>query len=99
MGDVPGKPELRQIEGPTGVSTVEARHPAADTYYLYAEGADELIFTENETNTEELYGLAKSTPYVKDAFHRFVVNGETTAVNPEQQPGSRIPLVPGSRSP
>ena len=47
MGDVPGKPELRKIEGPKGVSTVEARHPAAGTYYLYAESADELIFTEN----------------------------------------------------
>ena len=40
MGDVPGKPELRQIEGPTGVYTVEAEHPAAGTYYLYAERAD-----------------------------------------------------------
>ena len=89
MGDVPGKPELREIEGPTGVSMVEATHPAAGTYYLYAEGADELIFAENETNTEKLYGLANSTPYMKDAFHRSVVSGETTAVNPERR-GTKV---------
>ena len=89
MGDVEGKPELHQIEGPKGVSTVKATHPAAGTYYLYAESANELIFTENETNTEELYGLANSTPYVKDAFHRSVVNGEKTAVNPERS-GTKV---------
>ncbi|MGD8253047.1 MAG: glucosidase [Syntrophobacterales bacterium] len=89
MGDVPGKPELRQIEGPTGVYTVEAEHPAAGTYYLYAEGADELIFTENETNAELLYGINNSTPYVKDGFHRSVLNGETAAVNPERR-GTKV---------
>ena len=89
MSDVPGKPELREIEGPTGVSMVEATHPAAGTYYLYAEGADELIFTENETNAELLYEINNSTPYVKDAFHRSVINGETTAVNPERR-GTKV---------
>src|SRR5262249_8274385 len=42
----------------------------------------ELLFTENETNTERICGAPNGTPYVKDAFHRFIVNGERNAVNP-----------------
>ena len=43
-----------------------------------------LLFTENETNTERLFGTASPTPFVKDAFHRAVVEGEAGAVNPAQ---------------
>ncbi len=50
--------------------------------FLYFDGSPELIFTENETNNERLFGAANRTPYVKDAFHRYVVNGEHDAVNP-----------------
>jgi hypothetical protein len=41
-----------------------------------------LLFTENETNAERIFGAPRASPYVKDAFHRFVVNGEREAVNP-----------------
>jgi hypothetical protein len=42
------------------------------------------LFTENETNTELLYGSPQYTPYVKDAFHDFLVHGRADAVNPKQ---------------
>ena len=35
-----------------------------------------LLFTENETNAERLFGIANATPYVKDAFHDYVIHGE-----------------------
>jgi hypothetical protein len=41
-----------------------------------------LLFTENETNAERLYGTPNQQPYVKDAFHRAVIQGEAGAVNP-----------------
>ncbi|HET6413979.1 MAG TPA: glucosidase [Anaeromyxobacter sp.] len=41
-----------------------------------------LIFTDNETNSERLFGSRNVGPYVKDAFHRLVVQGELSAVNP-----------------
>ncbi len=41
-----------------------------------------LLFTENETNCERIFGGPSASPYVKDAFHRFIVHGETGAVNP-----------------
>jgi hypothetical protein len=44
----------------------------------------ELLFTENETNNERLFGSASASPYVKDAFHEYVVRGRDEAVNPAQ---------------
>lgn len=85
MGDAPGKPELRRIAGPGGVSTVRTEHPTTGAYYFYAAGRPDLVFTENETNAERLYGFHNSSPYVKDAFHHYVVNGEARVVNPEER--------------
>jgi hypothetical protein len=52
--------------------------------WLHCDGNPALLFTDNETNTARLFGSA-GAPYTKDAFHRFVVDGETTAVNPAEQ--------------
>ena len=40
------------------------------------------LFTENETNTRRLFGADNWTPYVKDAFHDYLVHGRADAVNP-----------------
>ena len=45
--------------------------------------APSLLFTNNETNTARLFGYASGTVYTKDAFHRFVVEGDASAVNPD----------------
>ncbi|MFP4323835.1 MAG: MGH1-like glycoside hydrolase domain-containing protein [Anaerolineales bacterium] len=95
MGDVPHKPGMYR-EG----EAIVAEHPALGTYYLYASGAAEILFTENDTHTQRLFGLPNATPYVKDAFHRYVVNGETEAVNPEQHgtkasPVYHLDIAPG----
>lgn len=64
--------------------TLLARHATLGDYILYCAGAGELLFTENETNSQHLFGVPSPSPYTKDAFHAYVVNGETGAVNPEQ---------------
>ncbi len=61
--------------------TLVARHWQLGEYILYCAGADEMLFTENETNFPRLFGVAAPTPYVKDAFHEYVVNGNRAAVN------------------
>ena len=49
------------------------------------EQADpQLVFTDNETNFKKLYGVANEAPYVKDAFHEFVVDRKQDAINPQQ---------------
>ncbi len=84
-GDPVGKPVLRAL-GKTGAAAwaVRAEHPGLGTYYLYGREPAELLFTENETNAERLWGVPNATPYVKDAFHRRVIQGETAAVNPDR---------------
>lgn len=42
-----------------------------------------ILFTENQTNYERLFGISNLTPYVKDAFHRHVIQGDHTAINPK----------------
>ncbi len=59
-----------------------ARHWELGDYALYCSAADELLFTDNETNTLRLYGAPSQRPYCKDAFHAYVVNGQREAVNP-----------------
>ena len=40
-----------------------------------------MLFTENETNVQRLFGVPNPTPYAKDAFHEYVIQGNTAAVN------------------
>ena len=47
-------------------------------------GAPELLFTENESNVQRLWGQPNASPWVKDAFHQYVVSGNSEAVNPAQ---------------
>jgi len=49
---------------------------------LQCEGNPELLFTENETNTARLWGQPNASPYVKDAFHNYLVSNKEDAVNP-----------------
>lgn len=55
-------------------------------------GIPEVLFTENETNTELLHGTPTYTPYTKDAFHRYVIDNEKDAVNPDQH-GTKVAAV------
>jgi hypothetical protein len=84
MGDVPEKPVMCRTEAQAGMLALEAEHPVLGSYTYYAQRAADLLFTENETNAERLFGASNNSPYVKDAFHRFLVNGERQAVNPDQ---------------
>jgi hypothetical protein len=77
-----GRDDRRPSIAPRGPATLLATHWHLGDYALYCSGADEFLFTENETNTERLYGAPGATPYVKDAFHACVVNGRREAVNP-----------------
>jgi hypothetical protein len=68
-----------------GEGTLVAEHEDLGRFRLFVEGkpvAPELLFTENETNAARLFGSANASPYVKDAFHEYVMGGRREAVNP-----------------
>jgi hypothetical protein len=78
------KPVLKQVPGKKGYQVVAASHTTLGERYLYAEGEPQLLFTENETNNERIFGTPNSSPWVKDGFHNYVVHGKQEAVNPER---------------
>lgn len=84
MKDVPVKPKMHVGESKGNIKAIAAEHVAAGNYTLYAEDAQELIFTENETNQELLFKRPNASPYVKDAFHRYLIHNEKGAINPKQ---------------
>ena len=65
-----------------GFSVLEAEQNYYGKRWMAFEGAPPLLFTENETNLERLYGVQNPTPYVKDSFHDYVIHGNCDAVNP-----------------
>ena len=71
------KPTLRQV----GERAVLASHERLGGRTLSCEGNPELLFTENESNATRLWGQANSSPYVKDAFHAYLISGVREAVN------------------
>jgi hypothetical protein len=83
------KPAVKQAADKGNVRVVVASHPALGERYLYCEGADSLLFTENETNNQRIFGSANASPYVKDGINEYVVHGKREAVNPEGQ-GTKV---------
>jgi len=77
-GEEQPKPSLRAV----GPGVIHATHPALGDYWMHCEGAPELLFTENESNASRLWGQPNATPYVKDAFHAYLIAGHREAVNP-----------------
>jgi hypothetical protein len=53
-------------------------------HLLLCDGNPELLFTENDSNCQRLWGQPNASPYVKDAFHRVVVGRDRAAVNPQK---------------
>ncbi|MEX2670557.1 MAG: glucosidase [Phycisphaeraceae bacterium] len=65
-------------------------HERLGEFHFFADNgpdgnAPDLLVTENETNFEKLFDIGSATPYTKDAFHRYVIDGEKKAVNPKQR--------------
>jgi len=77
-----------------------AREPSLGEFKLWLEGAPPMLFTENESNVERLWGVRNGQKYTKDAFHRYIIQGEKDAVNPDETGTKacgvyRIDLPPG----
>jgi len=74
------KPALCLIED----GAIMASHGQLGERTLRSEGNPELLFTENESNNNRLWGQANASPYVKDGFHEYIVSGNQEAVNPDR---------------
>ncbi|MEW5976676.1 MAG: glucosidase [Acidobacteriota bacterium] len=85
------KPFLERSDLPDGYIGVKCVHPYYGTRYLYCGGMSDssgshlarpqLLFTENETNVQRLFGVSHSSPYTKDGIHEAIVHGRIEATN------------------
>jgi Glycosyl hydrolase family 63 C-terminal domain len=78
------QPFIKVVYSNPDLSQMEADHPTLETRWLYCEGAAELLFTNNETNYERLFGTENRSPYVKDGINNYVVHGDAKAINPDR---------------
>ncbi len=72
------KPSLGQV----APGVIGATHSDIGQRWLYCEGTPELLFTENESNASRLWSQPNPSPFVKDAFHSYLISGQAEAVNP-----------------
>ena len=75
------KPELKAA----GDSSIAISDESLGDFTLWFEGTPELLFTDNETNTERLWNHETPGAFYKDAFHERIVHGRQQAVNPERR--------------
>ena len=80
MAEVATKPRFDLHESGNALPWVQADHPVLGRYHLYAQDAALWLFTENDTCPDD----PADGPYAKDAFHRYLIAGDQTAVNPDK---------------
>jgi Mannosylglycerate hydrolase MGH1-like glycoside hydrolase domain len=80
----PRRPRARASEPLPNAEVIALRHDYYERRWLLCEGSPRLLFTENETNYQRLWGGSNESPYVKDGINDCVVHGDNDAVNPSR---------------
>ncbi|MEH2363431.1 MGH1-like glycoside hydrolase domain-containing protein [Nostoc sp.] len=78
------KPTLKEVESGNSFHVVEVFHSTLGKRWLYCQEANEILFTENETNYQRIFGSPNSSAYVKDGINNYIVHGKKEAVNPNK---------------
>ena len=73
--------------------------PELPVYEFLANAPVRWLFTDNETNSERLYGEPNATPFQKDGFHRFLIDGEQGAINPAAEGSKAAALLQATVAP
>src|SRR3984957_20664885 len=83
------KPTLEEVYATSGVRTVASCHESLGEVFLYCEGDVPLLFTENETNNQRIFGTPNECPYVKDGINNYLVLRNHDTLNPQQR-GTKV---------
>ena len=97
------RPGLARAEDLAGAAVIRAEHPYYGSRWLTCQEHPELLFTENDTNFQRLFGVGNRAPYVKDAINDYIVHGARHAVNPLSEGTKaaavyRVAIPPGERA-
>jgi hypothetical protein len=84
-GHNPQKPSLKRIEDAENTSVVQLCHKYYGHRWLFCQGAPEILFTENDTNSARVERKSSGPGYFKDGINERIVRGLQGAVNPKLQ--------------
>jgi hypothetical protein len=87
------KPSIKLVNE----TTVKASHERQGSYYLYFQKTQDLLFTENETNTEKVTGAPNKSIFVKDAFHDAIIRKKNVEELKKKKEGTKFSPVYHSR--
>lgn len=76
-----------------GDTCVHIRHERMKDHFLYFQKTDEILFTENETNFEKLFGTPNNDSFVKDAFHEAIIENKNIKALKEKKQGTKCSPV------
>jgi len=74
-----------QIHSMNMENTLVASHKDFGDMYLHTDGIYPFLFCANETNAPKLYNSWSENHYFKDGINDYVVNGNTSAINPQKE--------------
>src|SRR5690606_30928357 len=83
------KPVIEYIDQ----KSVRIKHHITGEYSLYFQQAEEVLFTENETNFEKLFDRPNESPFVKDAFHDAIIEGKNRQALRDKKSGTKCSPV------
>ncbi len=92
FGLIEKKPGMELATSNKTYELVKASHNRLGDYYLYFENPDRVLFTENETNSERIFGLENSSPFVKDSINDAVVSANFDLVESKKEGTKCAPL-------
>jgi len=83
------KPSINYLDD----HSVGANHKLLGPYYFYFQDAEQVLFTENETNFERLFSQPNKTEFVKDAFHDAIIHGTNLEKLKDKKEGTKCAPV------
>ena len=99
FGKVKGEHSIKKNKDTQKTGSVVLKHPKLGTYHLHFQKPAKWLFTQNETNTEKLYGHPNETAYVKDLFHDAVINNDFSLTDAVEEGTKFSPMYRGSIGP
>ena len=88
-GGLKNKPSIEL----SGKDSVHIKHEKTGDYFFYWQDADEMLFTENETNFQKLFGTPNKSEFLKDAFHEAIIENKNRQALQEKKSGTKFSLV------
>ncbi|MBC7722150.1 MAG: glucosidase [Pedobacter sp.] len=87
--DDENKPLITEINK----TSVKAEQERLGKYYFYFQKPDDNFYTDNETNKEKIMGIPNASPFVKDAFHSAIIDGENADALRKRKKGTKFSPV------